>query len=50
MNHVALRRGTVLLLIGATSPMSALIGGSSQAMAQQATYDVVLIGGSVVDP
>ena len=50
MNHVALCRGTILLLIGATTPMSALIGGSSQAKAQQATYDVVLIGGTVVDP
>jgi cytosine/adenosine deaminase-related metal-dependent hydrolase len=50
MNNVALRRGTVLLLIGAMTPMSALIWGSSQAMAQQATYDIVLIGGTVVDP
>ena len=50
MIHVALRRGTVLLLIGALTPISALIWGSSQAIAQQATYDIVLIGGTVVDP
>ncbi len=50
MPHVALRHATVLLMAGAMGPLPTLLWGGPQALAQQVTYDVVIVGGTVVDP
>ncbi len=50
MLHVVLRRGSVLLLTGAMGLLPSLIWSERHALAEQVAYDVVIKGGTVVDP
>lgn len=50
MLHVVLRRGSVLLLTGAIGLLSSLIWSERHALAEQVAYEVVITGGTVIDP